>query len=108
MAYYQLASRLSVVNAVDQFSNWVPMNGANAVRMEATVFVNTATSLSIVIQGSNDGENASDVTSNTGLTVGYSSPSTSTAVAFRFVRFKYTVVGTGTIIVAAGLNTAHL
>jgi hypothetical protein len=60
------------------------------------------------LQGSNDLQNWAIVGSaHTGYTVGYNSFA-ETAVSFQFVRLRYYVVGTGTIIVAAGINTAAL
>jgi hypothetical protein len=106
--YYPLASKLVVVNGVDQFLPWVPMRGGNAVQIEATVFANTATSLSLVLEGSNDQQNPTTITSNTGLVLGYGAPAKSTQIACQFVRLKATVVGTGTVIVACGLNVAAL
>lgn len=106
--YAAVSNKLSVVNGTDQFSSAVAMSGANAARVELTVFANSATSLSIDLQGSNDLQNWAIVGSaHTGYTVGYNSFA-ETAVSFQFVRLRYYVVGTGTIIVAAGINTAAL
>ncbi|NUN51015.1 MAG: hypothetical protein HUU15_19590 [Candidatus Brocadiae bacterium] len=104
--YAALATKLSVVNSVDQFSPAVPMDCANAVQLEVTIFNLTATSLTVEIQGSNDMQNWSVVTTNTGLVVGYSAPTKSTGVGFRYVRLRYSIVGTGLAIVAAGVNTS--
>jgi hypothetical protein len=106
--YYPLASKLVVVNGVDQFLPWVPMDGGNAVQIEATIFANTATSLTLILEGSNDQQNPSTIATNTGLVLGYGAPTKSTQIAFQFVRLKATVVGTGTVIVACGLNVASL
>ena len=106
--YAAVSNKLSVVNGVDQFSSAVSCQGANAARVEFTIFANSATTLSIDLQGSNDLQNWALVgVAHTGFTVGYNSFA-ETAVSFQFVRLRCYVVGTGTIIVAAGINTAAL
>lgn len=103
--YTQLASRLAVTNGTDAFSPAVSMDGNNAVQLEATIFaLGGATSLTIVIEGSNDLQNWQTLTSNAGLVYGYSAPSKTTGVGFSYARLKYSTVGAGTIIVAAGVN----
>lgn len=105
--YTELSRKLAVTDGNDAFSPAVEMNGDNAVQMEATIFnLGGATSLSISIEGSNDGENFSNITTNASLVLGYSAPAKSTAIALRSVRLRYSVVGTGTVIVAAGVNTS--
>lgn len=105
--YTQVATKLAVVNGTDQFSSAVAMDGNNAVQVEATVFnLGGATSLVIEVQGSNDQQNWTVITTNSGLVLGYSAPSKSTGIAFAFVRYRFSVTGTGTILVAAGLNTS--
>ncbi len=104
--YHQLATKLSVVNGADAYSEAVPMGGDNAVQLDATLFANTATSLTIVIQGGSDQQNWSDLTTNAGLGLGYSAPAKTTGVGHGFIRLKYTVVGTGVIVLAAGVNTS--
>lgn len=106
MAYHLLASRLSVVNGTDAFTPAVP-NSGNAVQVDAVIFANTATSLSILVEGSNDNSNWSTITTNAGLTLGYSAPTKSTGVGFAWVRLHMVVVGTGVVIVAAGVNLTH-
>ncbi|KAF0244130.1 MAG: hypothetical protein FD180_2791 [Planctomycetota bacterium] len=106
--YAAVSNKLSVVNGVDQFSSAVAMSGSNAARVEFTIFANSATSLSIDLQGSNDLQNWAIVGSaHTGYVVGYNSFA-ETAVSFQFVRLRQYVVGTGTVIIAAGINTAAL
>ena len=106
MSYSQLSTKLAVVNGTDEFSQAVMMDG-NAVQLDATIYnLGGATSLTIEIQGSNDRQNWSVVTTNNGLVLGYSSPAKSTGVGFACVRLRYSVSGAGTVIVAAGVNTS--
>ena len=75
--------------------------------MDATIFnLGGATSLTIELQGSLDLQNWTVITTNTGLVLGYAAPTKSTGIAFAYVRIRYSVAGTGTVIVAAGLNTS--
>lgn len=104
--YAKLAQSQVVVNGTDQFSPAISMAGANTAKAGITVIVNTATSLTVNIQGSNDLQNWTDSTSDTGFTVGYAATA-NRALAFAYARLKYVVVGTGTIIVAADINTSQ-
>ena len=104
--FYTLASKLAVVNGTDAFSAAVPMGGDNALQLSVTVFANTATSITVVIEVSNDGENWSLLVSYAGLVLGYAAPNLSTSVGFKLARLHYTVVGAGTVILAADLNTS--
>lgn len=104
--YTQLATKLAVTDAKEEFSPAVPMTGENCVQLDATIFANTATSLTIEIQGSSDQQNWTPLTTNVGLLLGYSAPAKTTSVAFASVRLRYAVVGAGTVILAAGVNTS--
>lgn len=106
--YSTLARKLSVPNvAAYDFSRAVHVpRDANTVKLEATIFALNAgaTSLSVTLQGSNDKQNWSTVTTWTGLTTGYNQPAAATDVPFAWVRLRWTVVGGGSISLAAGLN----
>lgn len=103
--YQRVAQNQVVVNGVDQFSSPWPMAGANTCKAGITVLVNTATSLTVNIQGSNDLQNWTDSTSDTGFTVGYAATA-NRAIAFAYARLKYVVSGTGTVIASADVNTS--
>lgn len=109
MAYSLLAARLAVTNGQDNFSSPIPMNGGNAVQVESVCFnLGGSTSYTIEVQGSNDGNNYSVVTTNAGLVLGYNAPTKSTGVGFSMIRFRYSVsAGSGTIIISAGANISH-
>lgn len=109
MAYQQLAQRLCVTNGVDNFSGPVSMGGGNAVQIEATCFnLGGSTSYTLELQGSNDGSNYSVITSNAALVLGYSAPTKSTGIGFAMVRMRISVSsGSGTIIIAYGINISH-
>ncbi len=108
--YTQLASRLSVSQAAGaEYSQAVSMDGANAAKVEITVYAlaSGATSLTLDIEGSNDMQNWAQIVQYTSIAVGYSAQSNSTSIAYQFLRLKYTCVGTnGIAIVAAGLNSS--
>lgn len=104
--YTQLATKLVVTDAKEEFSPAVSMTGDNAVQLDATIFNITATSLTIEIQGGNDQQNWIPLTTNVGLVLGYSAPARTANVAFGYVRLRYAVVGVGTVILAAGINTS--
>lgn len=104
--YVPLSTKLAVVDGKDEFSPAVSMDGNNSVQVEATIFNLTATSLTIEVQGSNDQTNWSPLTTNLGLVLGYSAPNKTTSIGFAHVRLRYSVVGTGVVIVAAGVNTS--
>lgn len=106
MAFTNVSNKQVVVNGTNQFSAAIPMNGGNTCKAGITVFANTATSLSVNIQGSNDLQNWTDGTADTGFVVGYAATANRT-IAFAYVRLSYIVVGTGTIIVAADLNISQ-
>lgn len=109
--YSELASRLAVVSGTDGFSQAVSMDGANAVQIECTLFAKGAGNVTATLQGSNDLENwdSSGITNGvvTLAGVGYATAQ-GTAIAYRFVRLKYTQVTSGTAILSAGINTAPL
>lgn len=107
MTYYQMSTKLAVTNGQDQMSQAVPMGGDNAVQTEATIFaLGGAASLGIEIQGSSDMQNWSTIQNNSGLGYGYNAPAKTTGISFPYVRYKYSVAGVGTVLVAAGLNTS--
>lgn len=111
--YTQLASKLGVTTAGGaQYSPAVGMNGDNAFQVEITVYAlaSGATSVDVDTQGSNDLQNWTTFSAAYNVAaVGYSAPTARTAVAFQFVRLKYTSNGGGgTVVLACGLNTASL
>ena len=101
-----LADHQVVVNGVDQYSPAVSMSGMNTGKAGITVLSNTATSLTVNIQGSNNLQNWTDSTADTGFVLGYAATA-NRALAFAYARLKYTVVGTGTIICAAEFSTSQ-
>jgi len=110
--YTQLASKLAVVDTASEASPAVPMAGANAFQVELTLFALTGSvsTLSVDTQGSNDLQNWTTFGSAYTMTAaGASAPTARTAVAFQYVRLKYSSSGgTGSAILAAGINTADL
>ncbi|MEK7468813.1 MAG: hypothetical protein AAB074_15665 [Planctomycetota bacterium] len=106
MAYAKLFTNLSVVNGVSQYSQPFSMAGNNAFRFGVTVFSNSATSLTCTPQGSIDGQNWRDLTAATGLVVGWAS-FTQGSITDLMVRLVCTVVGTGTIVLAADVYTSQ-
>lgn len=108
---FTLSRKLSVPNvAAYDFSRAVPVgHHENTVQLEATIFVMSggASSLSVILQGSNDKQNWTTVATWTGLTTGFNTPAAAADVPFAWVRLKHTVVGGGRIVLAANLNTQH-
>lgn len=105
--FVQLADHLVVVNGVDQVSQPFEMGDMNTVRGQITVIGNTATSLTVNIQGSNDLQNWNDSTADTGFVFG-TAPTANRAISYTYARMKFIVVGTGTILVNANANTSHV
>lgn len=104
--YAQLATKLAVVNGQNQYSQPVSMAGANAYRFSIIVFNNTATSLTATPQGSNDGQNWSDLTAQSSIGLGYTTWA-ATQISHAMVRLQYAVVGTGTIVLASDVYTSQ-
>lgn len=103
--YVELASKLAVTDGSDAISPAVSMEGNNTVQFDCTIFnLGGATSLTAALEGSSDGQNWSNVASYAGLVYGYGAPSKTTGVGFGNIRIRYTVVGAGTIVLAAGVN----
>ncbi len=109
MAYHLLAARLACTNGTDNFSNPVQVGGGNAVQIDSICFnLGGATSYTLELQGSNDGANYSVITTNAGLVLGSSFPTKSTGIGFAMVRMRISVsAGSGTIIIAYGINISH-
>jgi len=108
MGYSQMFSRLAVVNTGTYTSQGVGMGGGNAVQIDCVAFnLGGLTSFSCDLEGTNDGQNWSPVTTNAGLGLGYSAPTKSTGIGFSMVRLKVTGTGTGTAILSAGINISH-
>lgn len=109
--HFPLCRKLSVPNvAAYDFSRAVRVpHHLNTVKLEATLFVLSggASSLSATLQGSNDKQNWSTITTWTGLATGYNTPAAETDVPFAWVRVKWAVVGGGRIFLAAGLSLEH-
>lgn len=105
--YSNMGEHIAVVNGVDGYSPATSMDGANAVQVTAVVANNTATSLTVEVQGSSDLNNWTVITTNTGLGLGYNAPAKSTGIGWAYVRLRYSVVGTGVIVFAAGINTSN-
>lgn len=102
-----LASKLAVVDGTDAVSAAVPMEGYNAVQADAVIFeLGGATGLTVDLQGSNDRENWATIVTSTGMVLGFNAPALRTAVGWAWVRLRYTVEGTGSVIVSAGINTS--
>jgi hypothetical protein len=106
--YVQVATKLSVASSAEAFSQAVSMSESNACQVEFTVINLPATNIRVTAQVSNDLENWTDAANSGDKTaVGYYSFNV-TGVAAQYVRLKYTVSGSGNVIVAAGINTANL
>lgn len=107
--YAELADKLVLSSAADQFSPAVSMAGANAVQLNVVVLVIPgATTLTIDIQGSNDMQNWASLNTFTTTVVGYVSTAKSTAVQWQYVRVRMNSNTAGNSIVTIGLNTAQL
>jgi hypothetical protein len=111
--YQKLSDKLVVTTtASPEFSFAVPMEGSNAVQAELTIYaVVAAATLTVEMQGSNDLQNWSQVLAPvTNLTVGYTATTLkATAVAFQYVRIKFSSVGIGgSVILSCGVNTSQL
>lgn len=101
------ASRQSVTNGVDQFSPAMPMGATNTVRASITVYnLGSATSLSVTFQSSVDLQNWKDETSDTGFVVG-TGWTAARAISMAYVRLKFSVVGTGTLVCAADVYSSQ-
>ncbi len=109
MGYTLMAARLAVTDGQDNYSSSVGMGGGNAVQVESICFnLGGATSYTIAVEGSNDGSNWTNITTNAGLVLGYNAPTKSTGIGFAMIRYRYSVsAGTGTIIISAGCNISH-
>lgn len=109
--HFTLARKLSVPNvAAYDFSRAVSIGThENTVKLEATIFalILGATSVTATLQGSNDKQNWTTLTTWAGLTTGYNQPAAVTDIPFRWVRLQWAVVGGGRAVLAAGLNTEH-
>jgi hypothetical protein len=86
------------------------MAGANAIQLSVMMSVNSATSLTPSLEGSNDLSNWSSITSGWSAitTIGYSAPAAVGSIAFQYIRVKFVFAGSGTIILSANLATAQL
>ena len=106
----QLVDNLSLNNTAPAYSPSVSMAGANAIQLSVLMSVNSATSLTPSLEGSNDLSNWSSITSGwTAITtVGYSAPAAVSSIAFQYIRVKFVFAGSGTIIFSANLATAQL
>lgn len=107
----QLVDSLTLTNSnTTGYSPSVTMAGANAVQLTLLLAVLTATSLTPSLEGSNDLSNWSTITTGWPAVsgVGYSVPAAGTAIAFQYVRVKFVLAGTGTVIFSANLATAQL
>lgn len=105
--YNQAASRQSVTNGVDQFSPAMPMSGSNTVRASVTVYnLGGATSLTVTFQSSSDLQNWMSETSDTGFVVG-TAFTAARAISNAYVRLKFAVVGTGTLVCAVDVYSSQ-
>jgi len=105
--YYTVATKLSVPSSAsnDQFSGACGMEGANAAYVDFTVFA-AATAGSIGLQEGNDLENWSDRAElAAGTAVGYGTLRVG-SISARYVRVRYYKPSSGTMIIAAGVNTS--
>jgi hypothetical protein len=108
MGYSQMFSRLAVVNTNTYYSGTIPLSGGNAAQLDVVCFnLGGLTSFSCDVEGTNDGQNFTSITTNAGLVLGYSAPTKSTGIGFSMIRLKVTGTGTGTAIVSAGVNISH-
>ncbi|MBK8099745.1 MAG: hypothetical protein IPK26_21790 [Planctomycetes bacterium] len=111
MAVTMVADSLVLKDTNPSFSQAVSMDGANTVQPQIVLTVCTATSLTLGLEGSNDLANWSTIsTSWTGYTLGVPNPQPAHQgnIAWQYVRLKFTLVGSGVIILNANVATAHL
>ncbi len=102
----KMVENMAVTNGTDGLSPAANLDG-NAVQLTATIAnLGGATSLTIVLEGSLDLNNWSTVATYSSLGYGFNAPAKTTGIAFAFVRLKLTVVGSGTVIVSAVINTS--
>lgn len=107
MGFAQLVTKLSVVNAVDAYSQPFSMIGSNAFRFAVTVLnIVGATGITCTPQGSADGQNWDNLTASASLPLGYTS-FFQAAITHAQVRLKMVVNGTGTVILAVDCYTSQ-
>ncbi len=109
--HFIIARKLGLPNvAAYDFSRAVSLGRhENTVKLELTVYTlyAGASSVTATLQGSNDKQNWTTVSTWSGLTTGYNQPAPAADIAFQWVRLKWDVVGGGGAVVAAGLATEH-
>jgi hypothetical protein len=105
---FNFGNPMSVASGGSEFSTWMALNGANAVQVHALGYnIGTATSWSIVLQGSMDMSNASDIVTWSSLAAGNNYPAKQTGIGFAYVRCKVTPTGGGPITVAITGHASH-
>jgi len=95
----QLVDNL-VVGTSALYSQAVNMNGANAVQPTVVITNYVATTLTIVLEGSNDLSNWATITTNgdwSGLNAAFKAPTAQGGIAFQYVRLKLTASAAGLV-----------
>ena len=99
---------ISVANSATEYSAAMPLGGANSVQVHALGYnIGGASSWSIVLQGSMDQSNWSDIVTWSSLAAGNNYPAKQTAIGFAFVRCKVAPTGGGPITVGIIGHASH-
>ncbi len=109
--YWNLGEKLVLPNVANyDYSQSVRMGKDNTVKMTALIYslVGGASSVSVVLQGSNDRQNWTTIDTYSGLGVGFNQPGSTTGIPFAYVRARYTVVGGGKAVADMAICTDHL
>ncbi len=107
--YAELADKLVVTSAVDQFTPAVPMAGANNVQLNVVVVVLAGgATLTFDIQGSNDLQNWTSLATISPTVVGYDASGVAATVGWQYVRVRVKSDNASPSIVTIGANTAQL
>ena len=107
----QVAQLIAIPASTTLYTQAVSMQGANAALVSFVIStLGGSSGLTPTLEGSNDMENWSTITGYTQITsAGYQvASSTSTAIAWQYVRLKLAAAAGGTIITSATISTASL
>ncbi len=109
--YWNLGEKLVLPNVTNyDYSQSVRLHGDNTVKLTCIIYalVSGASSVTVVLQGSNDRQNWITVATYSSLALGYNQPASTTGVTFAYVRAKYSVVGGGKAVADMAVCTEHL
>lgn len=102
-----VANMMSVASGASEFSVPMSMSGANCVQATGIgINLNGAASWTIVLQGSLDNTNWTDVVTWASLTSGNNYPTKQTGIGYAFVRCKVSPVTGGPVICTIYLNSS--